>query len=90
VVGSAVKLESGAALVGLSFDASGKLRAETGRLAGTRSVKGVTRLRNDVAGPTGSALFDAQGRLVAMHVDRPRATLAIDDLRARFAPRSAP
>ncbi|MBI5545243.1 MAG: trypsin-like peptidase domain-containing protein [Deltaproteobacteria bacterium] len=82
--GSARKLLPGNALLGLAFDTRGTLQAKVGHFAGTREVRGLTRLRNDVAGPAGTALFNTQGQLVALHCGRPRATLPIDELRARF------
>jgi len=84
-VGEAQALQKGEALVGLAFSAKGALVAEPGHFAGTRSVKGVTRLRNDVAGPPGTALFNVRGQLVAIHAGRSHATVAIEELRSRFA-----
>ena len=89
VVGSVSLLPPGGALVGLSFDGKGALRAEVGHFAGLAAAKespaSIGRLRNDVAGPSGSALFNSKGHLVAIHAGRPRGTLSIDALRARFA-----
>jgi hypothetical protein len=85
VVGTASALTPGAALVGLAFDAKGAFKAEVGHFAGAKAVGGITRLRSDVPGPAGTALFNSKGQLVAIHTGRPRATLAIDELRTRFA-----
>ncbi|HEY3446747.1 MAG TPA: serine protease [Myxococcales bacterium] len=84
-VGEAKNLQRGDALVGLSFDAKKGPVAEPGHFAGTRDVKGVTRLRNDVAGPPGTALFNTRGQLVAVHAGRSHATVAIEELRERFS-----
>jgi len=87
-VGSAAALAPGSALVGLSFDEKGALRAEVGHFAGARPTAGPTHLRTDVAGPTGTALFNSKGQLVALHAGRPRATFSIDEVRARFVPKA--
>jgi hypothetical protein len=87
-VGSASTLNAGSALVGLCFDERGKLRAEIGHFAGTKTGAGPAHLRTDVAGGAGTALFNSKGQLVALHAGRPRATFAIDEVRARFAPKA--
>ncbi|MGC4115870.1 MAG: serine protease [Myxococcales bacterium] len=84
-VGEAKALQRGDALVGVAYDAKKGPVAEPGHFAGTREVKGVTRLRNDVAGPPGTALFNSRGELVAVHAGRSHATVAIEELRARFS-----
>lgn len=89
-VGTAQTLADGSALVGLSVDPKGALRAEPGHFAGRRSVKGVTRLRNDVAGPGGTALFNSKGQLVAIQAGRVHAAVAIEELKARFGAQRAP
>jgi hypothetical protein len=89
-VGSAGTLNAGSALVGLSFDEKGKLRAEIGHFAGTRAGEGPAHLRTDVPGSAGTALFNSKGQLVALHAGRPRATFSIDDVRARFLAKRAP
>ena len=89
-VGSGGALSPGSALVGLSFDEKGALRAEVGHFAGTKAAKGAQHLRTDVAGPAGTALFNSKGQLVALHAGRPRATFSIDEVRARFVPPRSP
>lgn len=84
-VGEARSLQRGDALVGLSLDARKGAVGEPGHFAGTHEVKGVTRLRNDVAGPPGTALFNTRGQLVAVHAGRSHATVAIEELRERFS-----
>lgn len=90
-VGSSAALVSGDALVGLAFDARGGFRALVGHYAGGAQARaGAARLRTDVPGPPGTALFNSKGQLVAVHAGRPRGTLGIDDVRRRFAASRSP
>lgn len=89
-VGPLSSLKPGSALLGLGFDARGKLRADAGRFAGERKQRGRRVLRTDLPGGGGTAVFNSRGQLVAVHAGRPLGTIAIDDVRARFASPRAP
>lgn len=88
-VGSALSLKPGSALVGLYFDRRGAVAASAGHFDRLRGRPGgPARLRTDVDGPLGTALFNARGELVAVHAGPPLATVPIDEIRARLsAPR---
>ena len=90
-VGTAAGIVKGSFLLGLAFDRKGKLATSTGTFdRESRAKDGAVRLRTDVAGPIGTALFNARGELVAIHAGARLSTVPIDAVRARFAPRPAP
>lgn len=89
-VGALASLTPGSALLGLRFDDKGQLRADAGRFAGERKQRGRRVLRSDLPGTGGTAVFNSRGQLVAVHAGRPLGTIAIDDVRARFASKRSP
>jgi S1-C subfamily serine protease len=85
-VGSAGKLAKDAFLVGVAFSEAGKFATAAGHFTRAKKGRGATHLVTDVAGPSGSAVFNSRGELVAVHAGSPRATIPIEELRSRFAP----
>ncbi len=89
--GTARALQPGSALVGLYFDRGGSLAVSAGHLGAIRTNPGrPTRLRTDVEGPLGTALFNSRGQLVALQAGPPFATVPIDEVRARIAAAPGP
>lgn len=89
-VGSALSLEPGSALVGLFFDRRGAVAASPGHLGRLLRAGARARLRTDVDGPLGTALFNARGELVAVNAGPPLATVPIDEVRARLSASRTP
>jgi hypothetical protein len=90
-VGNARALRPGSALVGLYFDRKGALAASAGHFGALRTRPGgPSRLRTDVEGPLGTALFNSRGELVALHAGPPFLTVPIDEVRARIAAATRP